>query len=414
METYDQAWVEAHVAQTVDVWHESAAPSAGYLPRYSVREQEQREAAYDAALEEVEESLEQTDQQERIVASFARFSANALGLQGPAITLLTEEFLPIGTQLARWSRVFDPTLSMTDIVQASRNAWTACGLQPLLGAPVVLTPSILGYSLLYPYSDNYLDDESISAGQKLRFSQRFRRRLVGESLPAADEREHSMWTLIAMIEEQFPRALYPQVFDSLLAIHQAQERSISQLHTEESNGATSFLKLSCAKGGTSVLADACLARGFLHKEESRFAFEWGVLLQLGDDLQDVRDDMRRGSETLFSTLARNGRRLDELTLQLLHFSEKVARRLEGLPHGSATLKGLLQMSWRSLIIRAVADSHEFFSSAFLQQAEQCSPFRFEFLRQRSDRLASRQGLYASLFSALLDFRHEECLAGARS
>jgi len=60
------------------------------------------------------------------------------------------------------------------------------------------------------------------------------------------------------------------------------------------------------------------------------------------------------------------------------------------------------MSWRSLIIGAVAESHEFFSPGFVAEAERCSPFRFEFLRARRDRLASRQGLYSSLFDAFLE------------
>jgi hypothetical protein len=60
------------------------------------------------------------------------------------------------------------------------------------------------------------------------------------------------------------------------------------------------------------------------------------------------------------------------------------------------------MSWRSLILGAVADSCEFFSATFLREAEQFSPFRFGFLHTRKDRLASRQGLYAKLFAALLE------------
>jgi hypothetical protein len=78
--------------------------------------------------------------------------------------------------------------------------------------------------------------------------------------------------------------------------------------------------------------------------------------------------------------------------------------MDDLPHGAASLKELLRMSWRSLIIRAVAESHEFFSPGFLEEAESCSPFRFDFLRARSDRLASREGLYTALFEALLESR----------
>lgn len=62
------------------------------------------------------------------------------------------------------------------------------------------------------------------------------------------------------------------------------------------------------------------------------------------------------------------------------------------------------MSWRSLIVGAVANSHEFFSPAFLEQAERWSPFSFAFLRARNDRLTSRQGLYATLFEVFLESR----------
>jgi hypothetical protein len=293
---------------------------------------------------------------------------------------------------------------MADIIQACRNAWTACGLQPLLGDRMGMTPSVLGYSLLYPYSDNYLDCEDVSDEAKLRFSERFRSRLRGEGLPAQDYREAAIWTLVRLIEEQYPPAHYPQVFDCLLAIHRAQEESLAQQRRCSPHDDAALLRMSCAKGGTSVLADACLAHGWLTEEESRFSFEWGVLLQLGDDLQDVREDLGRGSVTRFSRAVLLGRPLDALVIQLLNFSEKVGARMDQLPNGSQTFKKLLRMSWRSLIIGAVANSHEYFSPAFIDQAERWSPFRFAFLRARSQRLKSRQGLYATLFEAFLESR----------
>jgi hypothetical protein len=272
---------------------------------------------------------------------------------------------------------------------------------------VQITPSILGYSLLYPYSDNYLDRPDIATDAKLRFSQRFRQRLRGEELPIRDSREAALWRLIQLIEGEYSRARYPQVFDCLLAIHRAQEQSIAQLGTSAECDALELLHMSCAKGGSSVLADACLAHGWLTEDESRFAFEWGVLLQLGDDLQDVHEDIERGSITLFSVAAAAGEPLDGLVKQLLGFSGQVADRMDKLPHGTAVLKDLLRMSWRSLIIEAVADSHEFFSLAFLKECERCSPFRFEFLRARRQRLTGRQGLYEILFDAFLEAREDD-------
>lgn len=291
---------------------------------------------------------------------------------------------------------------MPDIVQACRNAWTACGLQPLLGEPVGITTSILGYSLLYPYSDNYLDRVDISREAKLRFSERFRDRLRGEMALAEDDREAAIWTLVGLIEEQYPRADYPEVFDCLLAIHRAQEQSLGQLKSSEESDDAQVLTMSCAKGGSSVMADACLSHGWLSSQESRFSFEWGVLLQLGDDLQDVRQDLARGSVTLFSSAVATGTPLDALVVQLLRFSERVGAQMDDLSNGTEMLRELLRMSWRSLIIGAIAESHEFFTPQFLEEAERCSPFRYGFLRARNKKLASRQGLYTTLFDAFLE------------
>lgn len=204
-----------------------------------------------------------------------------MDLQHEAVQLLIDDFLPVGTRLARWARRFDARLSTDDIIQACRNAWTACGLQPLLGERVGITSSILGYSLLYPYSDNYLDRADISAEEKVRFSERFRDRLRGERLSAQDDREAALWTLVTLIEEQYPRTRYPQVFDCLLAIHRAQQESIAQISGGDPCDHGEVLRMSCAKGGSSVLADACLTRGWMNAEESRFSFEWGGTASIG-------------------------------------------------------------------------------------------------------------------------------------
>jgi hypothetical protein len=208
--------------------------------------------------------------------------------------------------------------------------------------------------------------------------------------------------MVQLIEEQYPRPRYPQVFDCLLAIHRAQEQSIAQLHHDGCVDRSEVLRISCAKGGTSVLADACLAQPLLTPDESQFSFEWGVLLQLGDDLQDVREDLRRGSATLFTRAAAGGNPLDSLAVQLLNFNGLVADRMDRLPNGTAALKELLRMSWRSLILMAVADAQSFFSKAFLAELEPSSPFRFDFLRARNEKLTGRQALYAKLFDAFME------------
>ena len=407
---YNWSWVESAVSATIADWNSCGLSLAEDGPRFSPAEQQAKENAYDHALRTVELEAKQAKRrssdrlaaQRRIVAVFPPFASVALGLEDNAVHLLTDGFFPIGTQFAQWARRFDPSLTMADTIQACRNAWTVCGIQPLLGDRMQMTPSILGYSLLYPYSDNYLDSPKISAPLKLEFSARFRDRLCGLPLVPRNYHESAVWAMVRLIECEFPRHRFPRVYESLLAIHQAQENSMAQMQRNPRLTNLHLLQLSCAKGGTSVLADACLSHGFLSAAEARFAFNWGVLLQLGDDLQDVQDDLRDSAATLFSRAAAAGIPLDLLVRQLLAFSENVADQIEQLPHGDPALKHLLRMSWRSLILMAVARSHRFFTPAFLAEFESASQFRFAFLRARHKKLAGRRGLYKVLYDAFLN------------
>ena len=406
---YSWLWVETRVSGAIAEWDSCAALDLRVSERFSPAEQKIREKEYDRALHLVEDEAkrvrrrpaERIEAQQRIVAAFPRFASVALGLEDEAVHILTDGFLPIGTQFAQWARRFDPDLTMRGTIQACRNAWTVCGIQPLLGDRMRLTPAIIGYSLLYPYSDNYLDDEAIPAARKLEFSRRFRDRLCGLRVAPRNRHEAAVWSMVRLIEEQFPRSLYPHVYECLLAIHQAQENSLSQLEQSRPPAVPDLLHLSFAKGGTSVLADACLCHGYLNDAQSRFAFDWGVLLQLGDDLQDVQEDLNSGSTTLFSRAAREGIPLDDLVTQLLTFSEFVADQVDQLPHGDPVLKRLLRGSWRSLILMAVARSHRHFSPRFLADLEPSSPFHFEFQRDRHKRFVGRRGLYKVLFESFL-------------
>jgi hypothetical protein len=422
-------WVKAHVERTLDLWNRCAALKPSASTQYTRPEQKTREKAYDRGIREVEDEVknrpltpaERAAQQirgprrqvlvdgveDRLIANFGRFATTALGLEDKAVRMITDDFIPLGTELARWTRRFDPAMTKTDIVQACRNAWTAGGLQPLLGRPTELTPSILAYSLMYPYTDNYLDRADIPREAKAQFSARFRERLRGDVPPPANEREAALWLLVAMVEAEYPREIYPQVHESLLAIHAAQERSIVQLKNGGRATDADVLDISCEKGGTSVLADAFLARGVLSEAEARFAFDWGVLLQLGDDLQDLRDDLARESATLFTRAVRRRQPLDSLVGQLLAFSSHVAAGMDSLPHATPMLRALLPMSWRSLIVEAVADAREFFTRPFLRELDTTSPFRLKFLRKRHKRLRRRRGMYESVFDTLVESHDDQ-------
>jgi hypothetical protein len=155
---FNWSWVESQVSATIAAWNSCALEPSPAGPQFSPMEQQRREDIYDDALRTVEREAklarrgraERIEAQRRIVAIFPQFASVALGLEDDAVHLLTDGFLPIGSQFAQWARRFDPDLTMADSIQACRNAWTVCGIQPLLGDRMQMTPAIIGYSLLYP------------------------------------------------------------------------------------------------------------------------------------------------------------------------------------------------------------------------------------------------------------------------
>ena len=405
-------------AQTIELWQQSSCAFPQFERRYTKEEQVAREALLDEYTQRIEREFGANQQTKRIdnrrvlagiTAAVIELAACALDLTDPYVeSLLRDGFSQVGVDFARWARELDPRISLIDILQGCRNAWVACGLQVLLGREMRLTPAIFAYSMLYPYSDNYLDDARVSREAKLRFSVRFRRRLRGEQPRTESAREEMICQLVGLIEGEYARARYPEVYESLLAIHHAQQESIAQM---KANGDFDVLALTVTKGGTSVLADAYLARGTLTEVEARFAFAWGVVLQLGDDLQDLLNDRRRGSLTLFSQACRSGP-LDEVTNRTFHFGQRVMEWMAGLPHGSDVLRELLARSARALLIRSAASVPELYSEGYLAELEKYSPFDFAFLRERERQFAKRSRGYARWVELLIGNMAREGKSGA--
>ena len=348
--------IEQLTAESIALWQDGGTCLPRLGRRFTPVEQSRKESLLDGFMALMESELldlprtraARARAHARISSRFAEFARNAMELEDCHLALLLDRGFPaVGTTLGRLARRFDPEVPTAEILQACRNAWAACGWQALFGLPMSVTPAIFAYSMLYPYSDNFLDDAAVPRERKLTFSAQFRRRLAGESLPASNSREETIWKLVGLIESGYARAEYPEVYASLLAIHRSQEESIRLLQHEPCN----VLPVVFTKGGASVLADAYLAAGCLTDAEAGFAFDWGVLLQLGDDLQDVWEDSENGLRTVFSTAAASGP-LDDLTNRTFHFALRVMARMDAMTRAPEALKYLLRRSSISQIGRA--------------------------------------------------------------
>lgn len=228
-------------------------------------------------------------------------------------------FQDITIAFLRDVRSFDRELSLQDVMQALRNIWILAILQCLFQKNIGYHQAMFAYSMLYPYSDNYLDDSLVAQSDKQQFNEWFTERLKGSITAPHNDHEAKISKLIAMIEQQFPRTQYPDVYEALLLIQAAQIRSLHQQDGKQSLSDEELLAISYEKGGTSVIADGILIDGTLTYDQQRFCMQFGFLLQLGDDIQDAQGDHMNNHQTLLSNhLDRFG---DALIKQLLQYIE---------------------------------------------------------------------------------------------
>jgi len=401
--------VQKLVQQFSTLWWESDTRTIPLEPSYTHREQSANEAHLGQFLDALawEAKHPPRTRPERLASRDRLFSAlkvlgrAALNLEDSHLGLIDSSGLvEAATEFAQQARRFDPTISGSDVYQASRNAWMMYSLQMLLGQPVQLTPAILAYSLLYPYSDNYLDDPQVPAQTKATFHERLARRLADRNVAPTNAQEQTIWALVSLIEGQFEPARHPQVFASLLAIHHAQNKGVGLLRRDASPYEVDVLGIGLEKGGASVLADGYLVAGSLTQAQGECLFGLGAFLQILDDLQDVEQNRKEGLLTVFSQTS--GRwPLDGLTNRTFHFGDRVLQGLDCFDApGLEPLKDLMRKSTALLLVEAAGRAERLYTRPYRRDLETCSPFRFSALNKHRKRLARQRGSLATLLEAL--------------
>jgi hypothetical protein len=294
---------------------------------------------------------------------------------------ILDSFGNAGDDFSQRARKLDPSLSPDDLYQALRNVWIFNSLQAAEGLDVSCTPSCLAYSLLYPYTDNILDSVSLTAASKREFLAGLELRLRGMGTDRFAGAYPKINRCVGMIEEEFPRDLFRQVYEGILSIHEAQVRSLLQ---HGSAPQRAIRDITIAKGGTSVLADACLVSGSCDEDMLRFAFDFGAALQLVDDLQDAGNDFRHGHHTLFSHISQAAE-LERETTCLINLLNSFTDDPGWGLHAGGTIGRLFLKGCRRLILEAMARRKEHYSPAYICAMEQYSPVSFSDLSRLRNR-----------------------------
>ena len=292
---------------------------------------------------------------------------------------IKEDFFNSTKGFIKAAKEFDKDLTYTDIGQAMRNVWIVNILQAAFGEKVKLSKSIFGYSMLYPYTDNYLDSTEINDIQKKNFNDKLEERLRGKAIKASNPHEEDVYKLVNLIEEEYNRENYAGLYEAIISIHKGQIKSLKQQDSFSIPYEEDILGISIEKGGSSVLVDGFLTKGKINKDEISFCIFYGFLLQLADDLQDIKSDIKHNHTTIMTQLAPKYN-LDNIVNKLINFTctllkEENCFRGQNIPE----LKELIKTNCIMLILFSAILSKEFFSSEYIKAINEYLPFSIKYI-----------------------------------
>lgn len=291
------------------------------------------------------------------------------------------------------SKSFNSGFGINDIIQAMRNVWIMNLLQWLFNIDVKYTQSIFAYSMLYPYTDNYLDSIEISDNEKEKINLRFKKRIQGDNIEPYNDYEKDIYKLFSIIEKEYPREEYLDIYDSLILIQKAQEESMRQkgrfipYHKD-------VLGISFKKGGASVLSDAYLVLGTLSDEIKDFSFGYGTLLQLCDDLQDCLEDYEEWNMTIFSQTFKNWK-LDSLTNKLINYLLKIIEKSNKITKDKDKSEFIFK-NILYLIFSSIAENKNLYSRNYFRNIDRFCDVRLNYLKKFYSDIIKKQKKFSNI------------------
>lgn len=358
----------------IDMWYTTSSDFPQFDKRYSKTLKEENTKATNLLLKLIINKvldLNETEESYSLVKQYSieqvkSYILNIMQLNDEESTiLLSKGYIEVIEDFLNRVRKFNKNIIVSDIFQALSNVWVMNSIQLILNKPIKLTSAIFGYSLLYPYLDNYLDNVTIDIKQKKLFNKQIRTWLKGEEVTPFNEYEEQVFYLLNTIESDYNREKYSEVYNSLLAIQSGQEKSLEQQSKKSIPYETDILRISFEKGGTSVLADAYLVKGILTKEEIDFFFGYGVFLQLLDDLEDTILDKKNGHMTIFSQLSRQYP-LDNMANKLFNFIDRVLNEHAlNLNKNANTLLQIFGKITKIMVTKAILNNKKMYTKKYI-------------------------------------------------
>jgi len=389
--------VSNYIDHFIKIWENSSSQFPVFNRFYDEAEKLEREKNFEQIQEKMKafqsrsavRKLRNSNPESKFFPVFKSFLHDIFDFEQAHLEIiLSEEFRNVSKDFFYQAREFAPELSPENIYQGLRNVWIMNGLQLMMNIPVKITPSVFAYSMIYPYSDNLLDDPNISDSEKQEFSIRFNKRLHGENVTPLNHTESQLFQLVGMFEEQYNRFQFPEVYESLYAIQKGQTDSLKLLK-QSGLTETEIRRVCFEKGGTSVLADGYLVAGKLSLSQEQALIGYGIYLQLLDDIQDIKEDATALTNTMCTSLEKSD--LDEFVNRTVHFGRTALEEMKCFeaPNVDVFLN-LMNRSIETMIIESIGLNETGFTENYLVEIEKSSPLHFDFIRRKKSESKSQR------------------------
>lgn len=291
----------------------------------------------------------------------------------------TEDLLSEIRYFIKKVNIDTPEMSFEDMGQAIRNYMVYLMFKELHRDTSDFSLPCYGYSMLYPFTDNYIDSQIHTTEEKARYNTLIKNFLKGKTaVPVSEHDKKTLYFLSAAkdgLNGNLKENTSSPVTELLLMMLEAQEESLSQQRTDITLNYEKRLAISLYKGGMSVFIDRYYVKKEITKEDMIFYLGFGFFLQLADDLQDIKEDSEKGNQTLF-TINTSPEAVEKTVNKLLFFITDLCNSFH---KADKTFLEFVLLNCYQLILMGVKRSREYFSKEYIRDIEQCSPVSFSFL-----------------------------------
>ncbi|WP_366161247.1 class 1 isoprenoid biosynthesis enzyme [Bacillus infantis] len=230
--------------------------------------------------------------------------------------------------------------------------------------------AIFAASALHPLQDDYIDE----MGPSEEIIKAIGNKLSGKEVPFIDEKAQGIFDLIDVIYRLYPIEKNPMLVTIFSKLHEYQ--CISEKQKSADISEEELLRISFMKGGYAFAFFGYITHGKMNIEQFNHFFIMGAIFQILDDFHDIKEDLEKGSSTVWTRWVREGKPLDKVmdaTIGIQQYYENYTPLVKSFKN-PVLMRRIELIGIRYDLFRFSIMNQSYFSEKYVRNIENCFPF----------------------------------------